>query len=133
MYHDITLAGRMGGEPTRRVESAPVTFSVAVDKTVKGEKTTLWFRVTAWEKTGDFIEQYGRKGARVIVRGTLQAEPDGGPRVWDNGNGPRASFEVTAYELKLIDWPDKDEDTGPRFDNSSATYVPAESDESIPF
>ena len=134
MFHQLIVLGRIGREPERHTDSSPVTFSVATDVKVKGEKVTLWVRVNAWQGRGDFIEQYGRKGARVQVVGTLVVDPaTGGPRVWDSGNGPRASYEINANEITLLDWPDRDEEAQPRFNPASATYIPAASEDEIPF
>lgn len=107
----VIVQGRTGSDAERKTDSGPATFSLAVDRKVKGESSTIWYRVTVFQKTADFVEKYVRKGKRLTVRGRLSFDPaTGGPRVWVGQDGtPRASFELMGDEISIIDWPEKDE------------------------
>jgi single-strand DNA-binding protein len=67
-------------------------------------KETIWFRISAWGKTGEVCNQYLKKGSKVLVEGRLTADPStGGPRVWTGQDGsPRASFEVYAQTVRFL-------------------------------
>ena len=75
--NQILLIGRAGNDPEMRYtpSGTPVTsFSLAVNnnkRDAKGEWTeeTEWFRVTAWERTAESVNQYLAKGRRVFVDG----------------------------------------------------------------
>ncbi|MGB1748914.1 MAG: single-stranded DNA-binding protein, partial [Dehalococcoidia bacterium] len=77
--NQILLIGRAGNDPEMRYTSSgtPVTsFSLAVNNSRRdqnGEWTedTEWFRVTAWERQAESVNQYLSKGRRVFVDGRL--------------------------------------------------------------
>jgi single-strand DNA-binding protein len=51
-----------------------VAFSVA-DNYKKGQdKITQWFRCEAWNKQGDIVEQYAKKGHQILVIGQFIEE-----------------------------------------------------------
>lgn len=113
MYHTLILVGNVGRDPEMRYTPSgqPVTsFSVATNRQYQannGEqvKETIWFRVTTWGKQAETCNQYIKKGSKVLVEGRLTADPaTGGPRVWapSDGSGARASFEVTASNVRFL-------------------------------
>lgn len=66
------LLGYVGADPEIRQTAAGkkvASFSLA---TQRHEETADWHRVTAWEKTADFVEQYVQKGTRLFVEGRIQ-------------------------------------------------------------
>jgi single-strand DNA-binding protein len=88
---------------------AVTSFSVATNRQYtnnNGEtvKETIWFRISAWGKTGEICNQYLKKGSKVLVEGRLTADPaTGGPRVWTAQDGStRASFEVYAQTVRFL-------------------------------
>ncbi len=111
MYQKMTIVGNLGGDPQMKyVNGTPVTtFSVATNRKwnnpdgSQGEETT-WFRVTAWRRLAETCNQYLSKGRQVLVEGELKPDPQtGGPRIWTGNDGvPRASFELTARNVKFI-------------------------------
>jgi len=110
-YHTIIIVGHLGRDPEMRYTPSgqPVTsFSVATSRSYtnqSGEKVdeTVWFRVTAWGKLAETTNQYLKKGRQVLVEGRLQADKNGGPRVFQRQDGTSgASFEVTAQTVNFL-------------------------------
>jgi single-strand DNA-binding protein len=112
MYQTIIIVGNVGRDPEMRYTpggQAVTSFSVATNRQYtnnNGEtvKETIWFRVSAWGKTGEVCNQYLKKGSKVLVEGRLTADPaTGGPRVWTAQDGStRASFEVSAQTVRFL-------------------------------
>ncbi len=112
MYQTIIIVGNVGRDPEMRYTpsgQAVTSFSVATNRQYSnnnGEtvKETVWFRVSAWGKTGETCNQYLKKGSKVLVEGRLTADAStGGPRIWTAQDGtPRASFEVSAQTVRFL-------------------------------
>ena len=127
MYQKIILVGNLGNQPELRYTAsgeAVCNFSLATNRQWKnsdGEKVkeVTWFRISAWGKQAEAVNQYLEKGGQVFVEGTLQPDPDtGGPRIWEDDSGnARASFEVRAYQVKFLGGKS---DFAPEGDSSSA-------------
>ena len=126
MYATLILVGNLGRDPELRYTpsgQAVANFSIATNRqynTSDGEKVkeTIWFRITAWGKTGEVCNQYLSKGSKVLVEGRLNADQDtGGPRIWTRDDGtPAASFEVTANIVRFL---------SSRGDNGDSSEEPA--------
>ena len=111
MYHKVTVIGNLGGDPEMRYtqDGTPVTsFSVATNRKWKNKdgsqgEETVWIRVSAWRRLAEVCNQYLSKGKQVYVEGRLTPDKEtGGPRIWTANDGqPRASYEITATEVKL--------------------------------
>jgi single-strand DNA-binding protein len=143
MYQTIIIAGNVGRDPEMRYTpsgQAVTSFSVATNRQYtnnNGEtvKETIWFRISAWGKTGETCNQYLRKGSKVLIEGRLTADPaTGGPRIWTGQDGsPRASFEVSATTVRFLSSRGETEGSGagsaPAAEDAGA---PAEN-EDIPF
>lgn len=106
MYASTTLVGYVGGDPTMRytAEGKPVTsFSVAIGEKWKGQdgqthEKTIWYRVAAWGKLAETMNQYLKKGTLVLVEGRLQA-----PKPYQNHNGEwAANLELTANNVRFL-------------------------------
>ena len=127
MFHRVTIIGFVGQDPQMRYapDGTPVTnFSVATRQIVSKERVaacpqgwkeslngnnwelTTWFRVTAWRKLAEAVNQYLEKGSQVFVEGELKGEANDGsqnPRIWTGNDGEsRASYEVTARTVKFL-------------------------------
>jgi single-strand DNA-binding protein len=112
MYQQIVLIGRLGGDPELRYTDsgmAVCTFSMATDEVRKvkdeSKKVATWWRITAWGKTGENVNQYLHKGSLALVTGRIRAdETTGGPRMYQRDDGSwAASYEMTANEVKFLD------------------------------
>lgn len=143
MYHTLVLVGNVGRDPEMRFTPSgqPVTsFSVATNRQYTnnaGEavKETIWFRVTAWGKTGEVCNQYLKKGSKVLVEGRLTPDgATGGPRIWTKQDGtPGASFEVTASTVRFLSGRDDSGGGGhPGGGDMGGSFVGAPEDD-IPF
>ena len=108
----IIIVGNVGRDPEMRYTpsgQAVTSFSVATNRQYtnnNGEtvKETIWFRVSAWGKTGETCNQYLKKGSKVLVEGRLTADPaTGGPRIWTEQDGTSGtSFEVSAQTVRFL-------------------------------
>lgn len=137
MYQQITLVGNLGRDPEMRytAEGRPVTnFSMAVNRKWRGadeemHEQTTWFRITAWGRLAETCNEYLTKGRQVLVVGRLNTDSEtGGPRVWTGSDGkPRASFEVTAGEVRFL------HSGGESTPLPESTRIPDEGEEDLPF
>ncbi len=84
--------------------TAVTTFSVAVNHrytTADGQpqERTKWYRVTTWRRLAEVCAQFVQKGMRVLVLGEIDAS------AWlDRDQAPRASLELTAREVKFLNY-----------------------------
>jgi single-strand DNA-binding protein len=112
-FQKLIIIGNLGGDPEMRYTpsgQAVTNFSLAVnnshtDKTT-GEvvESTTWFRISVWGNQAETCNHYLTKGRQVLVEGKIVADKEtGGPRIWTDQNGkPRASFEVSAFEVRFL-------------------------------
>ena len=123
MYQKLTIVGNLGRDPEMRYTpsgQAVTNFNVATNRRWTGsdgqpQEETIWFRVSTWGKLAEVCNQYLSKGQKVLVEGRLTVDKEsGGPRIWMDQNGkPRASYEVTALEVKFL---------GSRGDGDSSSF-----------
>ena len=112
MYQKVTVIGNLGGDPEMRYTpsgTAVTNFNMATNRKWTNQdgssgEETIWFRVAAWGKLGEVCNQYLSKGRQVYVEGRMTPDKaTGGPRVWTGQDGqPRASYEITATEVKFL-------------------------------
>jgi single-strand DNA-binding protein len=96
----VAITGRLGREPvTRHTNSgrAVTNFSIAVDDGFGQDKTTSWFDVTAWAKTGELAARYLHKGSKVGVTGRLTS------RSWEKDGVKKNAVEITASNIEFLD------------------------------
>jgi len=145
----MILVGRLGKDPEMRYTpsgTAVTNFSVAVDDSYtnnNGEriKRTIWFRVAAWGKLGEVCNQYLEKGRMALVEGRMTVDAaTGGPRVWTGQDGsPRASYEVTAQNVRFLSSRNENQQVSDSRGGGDANYgqpndaMTPPSDEDIPF
>ncbi len=110
-YHTVIIAGNLGRDPEMRYlpsGQGVTSFSVATSRSYtnnQGEKIdeTIWFRVSVFGKMAETCNQYLKKGSKVLVEGRLQADKNGGPRIWTRQDGtPGASFELIASTVRFL-------------------------------
>lgn len=80
-------------------------YCVAVNRPKKkGEKESKcdFIYCVTFGKTAEFLEEYARKGARVLVEGTLQVD-----NYVDKNGVNRTSTNVLVNNVELIDFSDK--------------------------
>lgn len=99
----VILTGNIGQDPESRYTPTGklvVSFSVAVDggKSDDGRRTD-WFNIETWDGTATFVQQYLRKGARVLVEGRLKID-----KFEDNGV-TKYFTKVVAHNVEVQKWP----------------------------
>jgi single-strand DNA-binding protein len=102
-YNRVQLLGRLGADPDMRFTAGgkPVAnLRLAVNSGSGENQSVQWFRVTAWDKLAEIVNQYAGKGSRILVDGRLQE------REWtDKENIKRYSTEIIASEVILLSVP----------------------------
>jgi len=105
-FQTVIIRGRAAKDPVLKYTpegKAVATISVAVDDGYGDKKSTIWVRVTAWEKLAEVLNNYVVKGQEILCEGKLQHDKEtGGPRIFTRKDGTTgASFELTAYSIDL--------------------------------
>lgn len=103
--NNICLTGRLCADPENRLTasgSQVARFTLAVDrgrKDANGNKQTDFIKISAWNKTAEFVVSYLHKGRLIAVEGSLHinsvAQADGTNRTY---------AEVTANSVQALDY-----------------------------
>lgn len=101
----VILMGRLTRDPeiryTQNTNLTVANFSIAVNRRFKREgdtETADFFNVVAWNKTGEFVGKYFKKGQQVLVSGRLQN------RNWTDPQGVKHyATDVIADEVEFAD------------------------------
>ena len=124
--------GRLTKDPEVRYtqNNIPVAnFSIAVSRRFAKENDGVkadFFNVIAWNKTGEFVGKYFKKGQQIAVVGRLQN------RNWDDQNGQKHyATDVVAEEVYFAG-SKAENNTNNNTENADITDFTSESD-SLPF
>ena len=124
--------GRLTKDPEVRYtqNNIPVAnFSIAVSRRFTKENDEVkadFFNVIAWNKTGEFVSKYFKKGQQIAVVGRLQN------RNWDDQNGQKHyATDVVAEEVYFAG-SKAENNTNNNTENADITDFTSESD-SLPF
>lgn len=111
-YQKIIIVGNLGRDPEMRYTpsgQAVTNFSVATNRqytSSNGEKVkeTVWFRVSAWGRQAETVNQFLKTGSQVLVEGRMTPDKTtGGPRIWQRQDGSSASsYEMTADRVVFL-------------------------------
>lgn len=101
----VILMGRLTRDPevryTQNTNTLVASFSLAVNRRFvrQGEERQADFiNIVAWNKTGEFVSKYFKKGQQVAIIGRLQT------RNWDDEQGQKHYItEVVAEEAYFAD------------------------------
>lgn len=103
----VILVGHLGKDPEVRHlpnGNAVASFSIATSESWKdkdtGEKQerTEWHRVVCFNRLGEIVGQYVKKGARIYIEGSLKT------RKWQDQQGQeRYTTEIIASEMQMLD------------------------------
>lgn len=66
----VILNGRLGKDP--EAFSAGVRFTLVTSDFYNGEERTQWHNVTAFGKTGEFVQKHFQKGKGINVQGRIE-------------------------------------------------------------
>ena len=88
--------------------TAILNFSVADNMKVNGEDKTIYLQCSAFGKQAEYLAQYGIKGGRVTVVGSLQ------PNNYTNKDGQRVEgMQIHVDRVELIDFKPKADNQAP--------------------
>lgn len=129
-----TIMGRLCSDPELRrtgTGKAVVSFTIACDKPGK-DSGASFIPCVAWEKTGEFIDNYFSKGSAIAVEGRLES------RQYETKDGQKRNvLEVVVSQAHFCG---KKEETVPDGVGRTTTPTPASDfgllsggDEQLPF
>ena len=125
--------GRLTKDPEIRYtqNNMPVaSFSIAVNRRFKREgdtETADFFNVIAWNKTGEFVGKYFKKGQQIIVSGRIEN------RNWTDQQGVKHyATDVIAEEVDFAGRKAED-NTNNNTENADITDFTVTSGDDLPF
>lgn len=123
-----TLIGRLTKDPEVRYtqsNKAVASFTLAVNKKVKGEQAADFIPIIVWDKLAEIAAKYLGKGMQVGIIGRIV------PRSYDSEGGKKYITEIIAEELDFIDT--KRDPEGKQDENKPAETKTAEADVKMPW
>lgn len=112
----LILVGRVGRDPEMRSTGTGkrvASFSLATNR---HDDTPDWHRISAWDKLGEIVEQYVKKGDKLYIEGRVEYREHEGKWYTDviaremvmlgSGDGARASEPAPAPASPFDDEPD---------------------------
>lgn len=103
MLNHVSIMGRLARDPELRTTTSGksvVSFTIATDRNRKdanGQNQTDWIRMSAWEKTAEFICKYFQKGSMIAIDGRLQSKT-----YQDKNGNNRTDMEVVVEEVNFV-------------------------------
>ena len=123
--NQVILMGRLTRDPEMRTTPSGknvTSFSLAVDRPTNDDSADF-FDITAWEKTGELVNQYLSKGRRCLVQGRLSF------RSWEQDGQKRSKVEVVVEDFNFVDSGGGGQNSGdydaPRASSSGSSNKPA--------
>ena len=96
----ITLCGRLGRDAEEKILDSGqrlLNLTLATNIRRAGNEETLWWRITIWGDRFKPMEPYLKKGAALIVVGTMHY-----PRIYQDQNGiNQVSLDITAHNINF--------------------------------
>jgi single-strand DNA-binding protein len=103
----VILIGNVGVDPEVRYMpsgGAAATLSLATSETWKDKQTgekqerTEWHRVVCFNRLGEIVGEYVKKGARLYIEGSLRT------RKWQDAQGQdKYTTEIVAANMQMLD------------------------------
>ena len=97
----IMLVGRLTKDPELRYTqsgTAVTSFTLAVNRRFSKEKEADVINCVEWQKTGEFVAEYFKKGSALGLEGRLQV------RTYDSENGQKHWVtEVVAEQVEFVE------------------------------
>lgn len=128
----VIIIGNFGGNPELRTlpnGNSVANFSVAttevwLDKNTNNKsEDTQWHRITFFGRQAEIINQYGQKGGKIYIEGTLRT------RKWTDKDGvDRYTTEIRGRDFTFLGNPNNGNGNG----NSNDTASQNKSDDSNP-
>lgn len=105
-FNKVILMGHMTRDPNLRYtpnQTAVVDFGIAINRKFKSadgqdREEVTFVDCTAWQKTGEVINQYFKKGKPIHIEGRLKLDQ------WEdkNGGGKRSKLSVVVESFQFI-------------------------------
>jgi single-strand DNA-binding protein len=136
MLNKVMLIGYIGKDIEVKETNNKIrvcNISVATNKKVKNEEENKWEDKTEWHnvvifnKSCDYLHEYGEKGCKIYIEGELQTT-----KYQDKETGKdRYSTKIIANRVNLLSFKDKETNN----ESSKNTYTKANdiNNEDIPF
>jgi single-strand DNA-binding protein len=114
MFQQITLIGRLGQDPDRKIvkgDRGVTNFSVAVnerwtDDQGQKQERVEWFDCEAWNTLGETVAKFVTKGRLVHIIGRMRTDK------WEDEQGnPHRRTKVVVNRVDFLDAPDKAAET----------------------
>ena len=103
----VILVGNLGADPEVRALPSGVTVAnlrIATSETWKDKQSgeqkerTEWHNVVGFDRLGEIMGEYLKKGSKVYIEGSLQT------RKWQDKQGnDRYTTEIKAIEMQMLD------------------------------
>ena len=103
----VILVGNVGGDPDVRFMpngNAVTNITLATSESWKDKQTgekqdrTEWHRIVCFNRLGEIVGEYVRKGSKLYVEGSLRT------RKWQDPQGQdRYTTEIVASEIQMLD------------------------------
>lgn len=98
--NSVSLVGRLTRDPEIKYSESGKTiarFGIAVDRRKK-DSGADFINIVAFDKTGEFIEKYFRKGQRIGITGRIQTGS------YDGKDGRKVyTFDVVADNVEFVE------------------------------
>ena len=105
MWQKWTGVGYLGRDPEMRFTAqgkAVTDFSIAISGY---DDTTMWVKVTTWDKVAENCKEYLSKGSLVLVEGRMDYDKGtGNPETYVSKKDGKtySSFKVTAQSVQFL-------------------------------
>lgn len=96
----VILIGRLGQEPEVKMTEKGLkiaNFSIATNGGSKDNPTTTWHKLTVFESTANFVEQYYHKGDLVLIEGELENKAYN-----DKDGNKKYQFQVKVRRTQIL-------------------------------
>ena len=117
-------------EISKKGDMTVAKFNLAVDRTFKkeGQPTADFFQITAFGKKAEFLDKYGRKGVKFLIKGHIANNN------YEDKEGKKHYSD--AYILDEVEFCEKKEDKPKEnFDTQDTEFldIPDDIDAELPF
>ena len=119
----VIMMGRLTRDPEVRYGGASNTavarYSIAVDRRFKreGEPDADFFNCVSFNKTGEFVEKYLRKGTKVVIEGELRNNN------YTDKNGNKVyGMEIMATSVEFAESKNASSTTGGNYGGESSSF-----------
>ena len=132
----IMIIGNVGSDPEMRYTpngAAVTSFSVATNyryTTADGQQNdeTQWFRVSAWNKQAETLNQYVVKGMKIFIEGRVSSN------AWTDKEGQaRATIEVNCTNFEFLSRENQNQSSGENFQAPNPDSQDIDNPEDLPW